>query len=133
MEDRTKLQKKLHAELGMNRSLNDPLEKAVLDEEGEPTEHCIYTMWDETTTFNTSVPGEKLKYLQVRVFEMICFGRHHGNIDACSILTCTSTFLWELFFFFFSPFSSLSSLLSTTFSFLTVASRRFGKSNQRCD
>lgn len=83
VEDRTKLQKKLHAELGMNRSLNDPLEKAVLDEEGEPTEHCIYTMWDETTTFNTSVPGEKLKYLQWR----------HGGLekaikDATEVGTC---------------------------------------------
>ena len=67
MEDRTKLQKKLHAELGMNRSFNDPVEKSVLDDEGEPTEHCIYTMWDGTTIFNTSIPGEKLKYLQVCV------------------------------------------------------------------
>ena len=133
MEDRTKLQKKLHAELGMNRSLNDPLEKAVLNEEGEPTEHCIYTMWDETTTFNTSVPGEKLKYLQVRVIEMICFGRHHGKYRCMFNSNMYINFLMGTLLFFFSPFSSLSSLLSTTFSFLTVASRRFGKSNQRCD
>ena len=54
-----------HAELDMNRYMAPPGEEAVVDEEGEPTEHCKYTMFDGKV-FNTSVPGDKLKCLQFR-------------------------------------------------------------------
>ena len=47
VENRTLLQKRLHAELNMNRYLASPAEEAVLVE-GEPTEDVKYTMWDGT-------------------------------------------------------------------------------------
>jgi|TARA_B100000795_G_scaffold226385_1_gene182395 hypothetical protein len=33
---------------------------------GEPTEDVKFTMWDNTTVFNTTVLGDKLKCLQYR-------------------------------------------------------------------
>jgi hypothetical protein len=52
IDSRTVLQSKLHAELNMNRFLAAPTEEAVLDSEGEPTDHCKYTMFDGKNKVN---------------------------------------------------------------------------------
>jgi hypothetical protein len=81
--DRQVLQKKLHAELDMNRYMAPPGEEAVVDEEGEPTEHCKYTMFDGKTVFNTSVPGDKLKCLQFRFEGLTKALASAGDVGTC--------------------------------------------------
>ena len=115
IEDSTKLQQRLHAELDMNQYMAAPEEQAVLDEEGEPTEHCIYNMFDGTlgwwcsffwnwgatgtdlfvfislfcvllgkTVFNTSTPGDKLKYLQYRFDGLTKALASAGELGTCN-------------------------------------------------
>ena len=59
------MQNKLHAEIDLGNELLEPDEETVVDEEGEPTEFCKYTMWDGTV-YNTSEGGQRLKFWQSR-------------------------------------------------------------------
>lgn len=59
------VQNKLHAEIDLGNALLEPGEETVVDEEGEPTEFCKYTMWDGTV-YNTSEGGQRLKFWQSR-------------------------------------------------------------------
>ena len=67
----------------MNRYMAPPGEEAVVDEEGEPTEHCKYTMFDGKTVFNTSVPGDKLKCLQFRFEGLTKALASAGDVGTC--------------------------------------------------
>lgn len=66
LENAKVLARRMHAELELQKSMRAPGVQAVVDEEGEPTEHELFTL-EDGSQYNSSIPGQKLVCYQKRV------------------------------------------------------------------